>query len=272
MLEKILLLAAILVFAFACRTFANRYIAKCGWIALLVATYIAGFWLSGGSNVAGGLSVGLWFVLPWLEIVGRVRKLRFPAMSEVKHRFPPNREIFPDLPELSSEAEGAGFVETDNAGWRWDEAEHFVRLFYNAESRTQAAITLAQQDEYSISYVSITSRTPDGCTYSTSNYPFSYSMKFTPTHHLNRYEEAQSFEDLLDSHTEFLFMHALEPDDLAEMNAEELPVFIQTDMRQQIDHNVRVGLLEPVGEGLFRYTWRGCFFLWGQVLKDMIRV
>ena len=97
-------------------------------------------------------------------------------------------------------------------------------------------------------------------------------MKFTPMHRVNRYADALSFEDLLGSHQEFLFLHALEACDLAEMDADELPTFIQKDMRHQIDHNVTVGVLEPVGEGLFRYTWRGCFFLWGQVLKDMLRV
>jgi hypothetical protein len=272
MLEKFLILAALAVFAYACRTFANRYISKLGWIAMLVVTYLIGFWIFGDSPVSGAVAVSMWFVLPWLEIVGRVRRLRFPAESEVKHRFPPNSEIFPDLHELTREAEEAGFVETDNAGWHWDEAEHFVRLFYHAESRTQAAITLAQQEAFAISYVSVTSRTPEGCTYTTSNYPFSYSMKVTPMHRLNRFVEAESFEEMLAGHQDFLFCHALEAEDLAEMDAEELPTFIQKDMTSQIYHNVSVGVLEPAGEGLFRYTWRGCFFLWGQVLKDMIRV
>ena len=51
----------------------------------------------------------MWFLLPWVEIVGRVRKLRFPLRSEVKHRFPPSREVFPDLDEITEEVEKAGF-------------------------------------------------------------------------------------------------------------------------------------------------------------------
>ena len=43
-------------------------------------------------------------------------------------------------------------------------------------------------------------------------------------------------------------------------------------MQQQIQHNVSIGVLEPAGEDVFRYTWRGCWFLWLQVVKDMIRV
>ena len=41
---------------------------------------------------------------------------------------------------------------------------------------------------------------------------------------------------------------------------------------RQIDHNLRVGVLESAGEGFIRYSWRGCVFLWLQVVKDMIRV
>jgi hypothetical protein len=33
-----------------------------------------------------------------------------------------------------------------------------------------------------------------------------------------------------------------------------------------------VGVLEPAGDDVLRYTWRGCWFLWLQVVKDMLRV
>ena len=43
-------------------------------------------------------------------------------------------------------------------------------------------------------------------------------------------------------------------------------------MISQINHNISVRLIEPVGNGLLRYSWRGCIFLRVQVVKDMIRV
>ena len=58
------------------------------------------------------------------------------------------------------------------------------------------------------------------------------------------------------------------------LKADELGHYIEADMAVQIRHNVQVGVLTPSGdEGkLFRYTWRGCIFLWLQIVKDMIRV
>ena len=257
--------------AYACRTFENRYIAKAGWVAMLVATYLVAFFLS-GSHVAGATAVALWFFLPWLEILGRVRKLRFPVESEVKHRFPPNQDQFPDLDELSGEAEELGFVSKDDTGWKWDETDHFMRLFYHQERHLQASVILATQEEFAISYVSLTSRTKQGGTYTTSNYPFSYTMKFSPSHRVNRFTAAMSLADLLSSHERFLEANGVTEAEMEPLDPEDLSSYVVKDMRGQIDHNVSVGLLEPAGEGFIRYSWRGCVFLWLQVVKDMLRV
>ncbi len=211
-------------------------------------------------------------MLPWVEIVGRVRKLRFPMKSEVKHRFPPSRELFPDLEELSSEIEMEGFEKTDDTGWKWSETQHFMRLFYHPELRTQAAIALAQQEEYAFSYVSLTSRTDRGIIYTTTNYPFPPTMHFSPSHRMNRYTYADSMEDLMAEHAEFLKSQGLEVTDLSALESEQLSTFIEQDMNDQIHYNISVGLIEMAGNSEFRYSWRGCFYLWFEVVKDMVKV
>ncbi|MDB6140371.1 MAG: hypothetical protein JWO94_3443 [Verrucomicrobiaceae bacterium] len=270
-MSQFLIVVGLIVLAYACRTIENRFVAKAGWLAMLAATYLGAFFLT-GSHLAGATALILWFFLPWLEILGRVRKLRFPTAGEVKQRFPPSREAFPELDELSSEAESAGFVETEDAGWKWDETDHFMRLFYHAEQRLQAAVILATQEDFALSYVSLTSRTQDGGTFTTSNYPFSFTMKFSPQHRVNRYTSAASFDDLLASHAHFLEAQAVKTEGLEALNAEDLSQYVTRDMQGQIEHNVRVGLLVPAGEGFIRYSWRGYVFLWLQVVKDMIRV
>lgn len=267
-----LIIAGLLAFGYACRTFENRYVAKLGWIAMLAATYVGGFWLS-GSHAGGAASLALWFVLPWIDIFSRVRHLRFPLKNEIGHRFPPSSEVFPELGELTREVEQDGFVEAENAGWRWEDMDHYMRLFYHAELRTQAAITLAQQEGFALSYVSVTSRASDGRVFLTSNYPFSFTMKFGPEHRINRFEGAQSFAELLAAHREFLTCQGVSVEDLAEMDAETLSDALEFDMQSQIKHNVSVGVLVPTGEqDTFRYSWRGCWFLWFEVVKDMLRV
>jgi hypothetical protein len=74
------------------------------------------------------------------------------------------------------------------------------------------------------------------------------------------------------SHTEFLQSQAVEVSDLISVDTEQLPAYIERDMSAQIDHNITAGLIELTGEGEFRYSWRGCFYLWFQVVKDMVRV
>ncbi len=270
-LQQIFYVAAAVVFAIACRSFENRFIQKLGWLALLAASYLSGYFLT-GTHVGGGIFISAWFMMPWLEIIFRVRKLRFPIKSEIKHRFPPSREIFPELDELSREAEDAGFTEVGDTGWQWSQTDHFMRLFYHAEQRTQAAVALAQQGDFGFSYVSLTTRTKDGTTFTTTNYPFAATMKHSPKQKLNRFTHAASFEDLLAHHEDFIHSQGVGADHLALQDTEFLHAYIERDMSAQIDHNITAGVIEPTGNGEFRYSWRGCIFLYWQVLKDMIRV
>ncbi len=270
-LNEFFYLAALAVFAFACRTFDNRLLQKLGWLCLLAASYLLG-WLLTRSHVAGACAVLVWFLLPWLEIAGRVRRLRFPLRNEIKSRFPPSREMFPELPELTAEARELGYQEIEDAGWKWHETEHFLRFFYHEEKRVQATIALATQGGAGFSYVSLTSRLADGRSYTTSNFPFAPTMRFAPPQRVNRHLTAESFEDLERAHERFLQQESVTVENLAEPDTERLSAQMEQEMSKQIDHNIKSGLLELLGDGEFRYSWRGCFFLWCQVVKDMLRV
>ncbi|MDI1312352.1 hypothetical protein [Prosthecobacter sp.] len=270
-IQQILYVAAALVFAIACRSFNNRFIQKLGWLALLGASYLSGYYLT-YTHVGGAIFVGAWFMLPWMEIVFRVRRLRFPIKSEVKHRFPPSREVFPELSELSSEADDDGFSEIGDTGWKFSQTDYFMRLFYHEEKRMQAAIALAQQGDFGFSYVSLTSRAASGVTFTTTNYPFAATMKHSPRQRLNRFTHAGSFSDLLERHELFLHNEGIRLEDLALQDTEYLHAYIERDMSVLIDHNITSGVIEPTGNGEFRYSWRGCIFLYWQVVKDMLRV
>lgn len=270
-MSQFLIIIGLLVFAYACRTFHNRYIAKAGWVAVLVATYLGAYFLTGGHGW-GWFALALWFLFPWLEIVGRVRKLRFPLHSRVKHRFPPSRDIFPDLEEITGEVERAGFSKTDDAGWKWDETDHFVRLFYHPEKRLQATISLAEQDSFIFSHASLTTRTKDGETLVTTNYPFSFTMKLSPRQRMNRCDDAETFQDMLESHELFLAKQGVKTETAQDQDPDNLHVTVEDDLVQQITHNLNAGVIVRTDEEHFRYSWRGCFFLWVQVVKDMLRV
>ena len=267
----LLLIIGLVVFATGCRTFHNRWLSKLGWVALLVATYLGG-WSMTESHPWGWFAVSLWFLFPWLEIAGRVRKLRFPLRSEVKHRFPPSRDVFPDLESITNEVEQAGFEQADDAGWKWESTDHFVRLFYNKEKMLQATISVAQQQEFVFSHASLTTRTTDARTMVTTNYPFSFTMRLAPRQLMNRCQDAMTFQDLLDSHAAFVSKNGITPENSAAQDPELLQANIQRDLTQQIDHNLITGVIVRADEAHFRYSWRGCLYLWFQVVKDMIRV
>ncbi|MBB5033715.1 hypothetical protein [Prosthecobacter vanneervenii] len=270
-LQQILYVAAAVVFAMGCRSYDNRFIQKLGWLALLGASYLGGYFLT-NTHVGGAIFVGAWFMLPWMEIVFRVRRLRFPIKSEVKHRFPPSREVFPELSDLSSEADNEGFVEVGDTGWQFSQTDYFMRLFYHEAKRTQASIALVQQGDFGFPYVSLTSRASSGVTFTTTNYPFAATMKHSPKQRLNRFMHAGSFAELMDRHEHFLQSEGIRVEDLSLQDTEYLHAYIERDMSMQIDHNITAGVIEPTGNGEFRYSWRGCIFLYWQVVKDMLRV
>ena len=89
---------------------------------------------------------------------------------------------------------------------------------------------------------------------------------------MNRYTYADSMEDLMAEHAEFLKSQGLEVTDLSALESEQLSTFIEQDMNDQIHYNISVGLIEMAGNSEFRYSWRGCFYLWFEVVKDMVKV
>ena len=61
----------------------------------------------------------------------------------------------------SGKVEDAGFEKADDAGWKWEETDHFVRIFYHTDRKLQATVSVAQQDEFVFSHASLTTRTLD---------------------------------------------------------------------------------------------------------------
>ncbi len=270
-LQELLFLAATIVFALACRTFAHRVVRKVGLLAMLTSSYLLGWFLT-GSHVAGACGVALWFMLPWVEIVVHVRRLRFPETIEVKGRFAPSSEVFPELHELTREIENEGFVMSEDAGWKWSDTDHFMRLFYHEEKRMQATLGMVQQEgiPWTESYISVTSRTQQGLSYTTTNLAHPPTMQTAPGQRINRQLNAQSMTEFVQLHEGYLASQGIEKAALTEIDTQTLSTQIEQDLRQQIDHHVHSGLIEEVGEGQLRYSWRGCFFLWFQTMKEIL--
>ena len=269
-MSPVLLIVGLLVLWQACRSFDNRYVHKLGAIAFLGASFCVGYFLGGRSIAWGCATAAIWFILPWVEILTRVRKLRLPLRHELRRRMPPSREAFPDLPNLTRSIEDEGFEQVEDMGWEWEGVQQFVRVFYNAAERTQASICMNEQEGVAFAYLSLSSRTTGGATKITWDYPFSYTMKFAPDQRVQRMPSGTPFADMFMQHLTTLRRGS--GLDLIAQDPDEIRDQIERETRAQVDHNLAKGLIRDAGEGTFRYSWRGCLFLWFQLLKDMIRV
>ena len=271
MVPSLLLIAGVAALSIGLRSFDHVIPQKLGALGIFATSFLAGFFLS-GSLVVGVLCALSWLLLPWLEILTRIRRLRLPLEKNLRHRAPPSSEVFPALREVTEEVEQEGFEHIEDAGWDWEDYQQFFRLFYKAAERAQAAICLVDQHDLAFYYLSLSSRAKDGRIWTTWNYPFSYSLKIAPALRINRLRNDQTFLQICESHREFLRKNNITSTDLEELEPTEIQLEIQKDLRAQIAHNIANGVLTETEGGQIRYSWRGLFFIWFQFLRDLVRL
>ena len=269
-MSDLLLIAGVALLSMALRSFAHPLLYKLGSFCILGTSFLIGYCCTGYWQ-AGAVCAGSWLLLPWLEILTRVRRLRLPVEKSLRHRPPPSRDTFPALDLLTTELEEEGFEYVDDTGWDWDDHRQFFRLFYKRDECLQGSVCLIDQDEMAFYYLSLSTRTKDGVTWTTWNYPFSYSMKLSPQLRINRLRGERTVFEMLASHRQFLERAGIPADALAHTPPDELHTEIQRDLQAQIAHNVDAGLLLPSDEGKVRYSWRGMLFIWVQFLWDFVR-
>ena len=268
---SIMLILGVAVLSVALRSFQGAFLQKLGAIGILATSFLVGY-LPTQNFLLGFVFAASWFLLPWLEILTRIRKLRLPLEKNLRHRVAPSRDAFPALEELSDELEEEGFEHIEDAGWDWEDYQQFFRLYYRREDRFQAAICMIDQRDISFYFLSVSSRTQDGITYTTWNYPFSHSLKLVPQLKVNRLRSDQTFFELCSNHRAFLRKHGVSTAQLTNPGPKEIQDQIQKDLRAQVVYNIGKGVLKRTDEGQIRYSWRGLFFIWIQCLRDIVRL
>lgn len=271
MISSLLLVLGVAALSIALRSFHHVLLQKLGALGIVATSFLIG-WLFTGHLWIGVFCASSWLMLPWLEILTRIRKLTLPVEKNLRHKHPPNREEFPALDDLSEEVEGEKFDRLDDAGWDWQDYRQFFRLFYKTEERTQAVICLVDQKEIAFYYLSLSSRAKDGKIWTTWNYPFSYSLKLVPNWRVNRLRGEQTFLELYESHRDFLRRNGVIVPDLEELDPDAMQDEIQKDLSAQVQHNLAVGVLKRDGGGSVRYSWRGLVYIYLQFLRDLVRL
>ena len=272
-MSQFALVAGLAVLAMAlrcCRHFAAR---KLGALIFLVASFFALYFIFNRSVVAGLCGVGAWFLLPWIELLTRIRRLRLPLENRLRFRVPPADSFFPHAAEAVDAMDEEGFEHATDSGWEWAGMKQFFRIFWNPEKRAIATVCLCEQEEVAFAFISITSRDGNGRIFRTTNFPFSPTLKCGSEITWNHVPcECSCFHQILHNHHQFLGRLHVPEDDLRVPDPDEVINEIEGEMRRQIDHNLSKGIIQLTGDGHFRYSFRGLVFLWRQFIRDMLRL
>ena len=271
MLSGLFLTLGVAVLSVALRSYQTSFSQKAGAIGILISTFLAVYFIS-GRWVLGLIAALTWLFLPWLEILTRIRVLRLPREKALRPKSPPSVDVFPTLEDITREIQNEGFVHINDAGWDWEDYRQFFRLFYKEEDRAQATICLNEQNDLSFYYLRISSRAHDGMIWTTWNYPLSYGLKLTPRFKINRQRPDQSFWQLYQSHREFLRLNQVETSVIDPMDEDRIQLEVENDLRDQIAHNLKKGVLKSTASGDVKYSWRGMIYLWCQFLLDLVRL
>ncbi len=271
-MHSFLIVLACLIVGVALRSCRTLFLRKLGAVTFLAASFLALYFLC-GSICAGFLGAGLWFFLPWFDLLTRVRKQRIPLKNRIEFKKPPSEDYFPNASRLIREIEEAEFDHVTDSGWDWAGMQQYFRFFWNPEAKSIAAVCLCEQEQVAFAFVTVSSRAPDGRSVHTTNYPFSPTLKHSPEAHWDHLPcERNQFEAIYRDHERHLEKLAIPAESLMLPDPDEVLKQVEEEMRRQIDHNLNCGLIEMADDGHFKYSTKGLFFLWFQSMKDMIRL
>ncbi len=271
-MRESLIILACLIIGIALRSCRTLLLRKVGALTFLLASFLIFFFIF-DSFCMGWIGVFLWFFLPWVNLLTRIRKLRLPLDNRLKVRKMPSPEHFPNAARLTSEIEGADFDFVAESGWNWVGMRQYFRFFWHPEAKSVAAVCLCEHEQIAFAFVTISSRSTCGIAIHTTNYPFSPNLKHPPKTHWDHLPcEKNRFDLIYDDHEKHLARLGLTKEQLEMPDPDELIKQVESEMRKQIDHNATCGLIELTDDGHFRYSVKGLFFLWFQSVKDMIRL
>ncbi len=271
MFSSILLVLGIAVLGFGFRAFEHPISQRLSVACIFASSFLAGY-LPSHSWMIGVIVASIWLFLPLIEILTRIRALRLPRDRALQHKRPPGQDLFPNLDSLTQEIEEQGFEQITDVGCDLDSQQQFLRLFHRSSDQVQAAICLMDQGNLAFHYISLMTRSVDGEIFTTWNYPFSYALKFLPKMHILRVKANLPFRVICELHQDQIKKAGITAAKILNLDPEKIGELLQQDLRAQIAHNVHAGLLAPVNAEEVKYTWRGLFYLWLQVLWDFVRL
>ncbi len=270
-MREFCIVLGLLFIAVALRTSRRFWLRKMGALILLAASALF-FYFVTGSIVCSLLGILVWVLLPWVELLTRVRGLRFPLDHRLHGQRVPNHAFFPNAALTLETMERENFRHQIDCSLSWLGTVQHHRLFVQEDARAVATLCLCEKSDVVFAFVVIASIAENGHIYRTTNFPFAPQLKNPPTLHWNHLPCTKlCFRQIWQHHREFLQRHGVSQS-LVVQDREHLDALIETQMEAVVEYNMEQGIIDLCQDGHFAYTFRGMIFLWGQFIKDMIRL
>lgn len=271
-MKETLIVISIFIFGFALRSCKTSTLRKLGALTLLIASGL-GFYFASGSILIGIMAAAAWFLLPWVELLTRIRKLRMPLKNHLDERHSSPISEFKNALDYARNLENSGFEHVKNCGWNLGGMDQVYQIYWNAETKSVATLCLCEQSLITFAYLSITTRDISNSTWRTTNFPFSPTLKPKPDIHWNQISCVNDCaKKIILEHNNFLHKQGFIDDDLCIPDPDDITKEIENELNSQIQQNIQQGIIRTTDDGHFRYTTRGLFFLWKQFIKDMVRL
>ena len=271
-MHELLTVIGIILIGMALRSCRRRIFRKFGALVYLLASAVIVYFISDSLPLSIA-SIFVWFFLPWIELGARVRKLRLPLENSLSEERSPRLQQFPEAEHNIDELEDLEFEHSSDYSWDWAGSAQHYSFYWHPEERAVVTVCICKQANVAFSYVTISSRCCDGKIYRTSNFPFSPTLKNSPSVAWNQIACRHcSLEESLECHKRFIKKRGGSHNNLMIPDPDTLKEDVENDMREQIRHNLNTGIISVTENGKFRYSFRGLCFLWKQFIKDMIRL
>lgn len=193
--------------------------------------------------------------------------------NRLQHRRVPNASFFPNAQETVDTMIAEGYEHVSDCYWQWAGMKQHYRLFFHHPSHTMASLCLCEQADVVFSFVSISSLCMGGETWRTTNYPFAPTLKYPNKFHWNHVPCTRNcFRQIWTSHRDYLHRHRLCEQTVSAVDVDHLEEMIEEEMQEMIEYNLEQGIIEFSGDHDFCYSKKGLFYLWGQYIKDMVRL
>lgn len=270
-MQEFLIVTGLVCMALGLRSSRMPWVRKMGAFSFLIATFFLFFYVF--DNLwAGAFGALLWFFLPWVELLSRMRRVKLPMELRLQRQPIPNPSFFPNAREATHAMEEADFEHITDCSWEWDNTRQSFRLYWHPEERAVATLCLCEQSYAAFAFISITSQDSQGRIWRTTNFPFAPTLRCPPDVRWNHVPcHKNCFHQILADHRSYLAKKGIDLSQLRVPDPELAEQEIEREMHLQVKHNIAAGIIRCTGDGHFVYSKRGLLFLWVQFLKDMLR-